>query len=104
MNFKECSLSWVAPLNVFLLGNNFNLTFLKLYMFENFNFKESEKEKKTTKMFYLCYRFIDHKLTLKKTLIFFVKRCCKLFFSLFKWISETKIIIHKPSVKPRNEL
>lgn len=55
-------------------------------------------------MFYLCYRFIDHKLTLKKTLIFFVKRCCKLFFSLFKWISETKIIIHRPSVKPRNEL
>jgi hypothetical protein len=44
-NFKECSLSWVALLNVFLLGNNFNLTFLKLYMFENFNFKESEKEK-----------------------------------------------------------
>ncbi len=81
-----------------------DLTFLKLYMFEIFNFKESKKEKKTKKIFYLCHRFINHKPTLKKHIYFFVKRCCKLIFSLFKWISKTKIIIHRPSVKPKNVL
>ncbi len=48
-NFKECPFTQVAPLNVFLLGKNFNSTFLKLYMFEKFNFEESKKEKKNYK-------------------------------------------------------
>jgi hypothetical protein len=44
-NFKECPRIWMTPLNVFLLGNNFNSIFLNLYMFEKFNFKENKKGK-----------------------------------------------------------
>ncbi len=57
-----------------------DLTFLKLYMFEIFNFKESKKEKKTKKIFYLCYRFINHKPTLKKHIYFLSKDVVNLFF------------------------
>ncbi len=70
MNFKECSLSWVAPLNVFLLGNNFNLTFLKLYMFENFNFKESEKEKNYKNVLFVLQVYRPQTYIKKNTYIF----------------------------------